>query len=180
MKNVPDSLVDPKVIQESIRVGMESAKAAMADIDINGIIAKSMAEAHTAMNSKEVKDAMANAKKEIAKAQKEMVAAQKNAQKQMIIANKQNKAIILEADHAAIDKTISSKYKKLVERMAADNLINEEEGFTIEKKDGVLKINDVKQSDDVYKKYADAFGKSENVLIAGKGKNLSVSINDEQ
>ncbi len=180
MKNVPDSLVDPKVIQESIRIGMESAKAAMADIDLNGIISKSMAEAHTAMNSKEVKEAMANARKEMAKAQKEIVAAQKNAQKEMVISNKQNKVLVLDAGDTKIDKTISNKYKKLVERMAADNLINEEDGFTIEKKNGVLKINDVKQPDDVYKKYADVFDKSENVLIAGKGKNLSVSINDEQ
>jgi bla regulator protein BlaR1 len=180
MKNIPDSVVDPKMIQESIRIGMESAKAAMADIDINGIISKSMAEARTAMNSKEYKEAMANARKEIARAQQDVKEAQKNIRKEMVISNKQNKVIVTGADHATIDKTISTKYKKLVERMAADNLINVEDGFTIERKAGVLKINDVKQSDDVYRKYADVFGKTENVVIAGKGENLTVSINDEQ
>lgn len=180
MKNIPDSLVDPKLIQESIRIGMESAKAAMADIDINGIISKSMAEARTAMDSKEYKEAMATARKEIARAQQEVREAQKNVRKEMMTSNKQKKVIVTGADHATIDKTISAKYKKLVERMVADNLINEEDGFTIEKKEGVLKINDVRQSDDVYNKYADVFGKTENVLIAGKGKNLTVSINDEQ
>ena len=183
MKNIPDSLVDPKLIQESIRVGMESAKAAMAGIDINGIISKSMAEARTAMDSKEYKEAMANARQEIAKAQQEMKEVQKNIRKEMTIAEKKDiavqKEIKVDKDRVAIEKPISGKYKKMVERMAADNLINIEEGFTIEKKNGVLSINGVKQSDDVLKKYADVLGKADEATITGKGDNLSININEK-
>lgn len=183
MKNIPDSLVDPKLIQESIRVGMESAKAAMADIDINGIISKSMAEARTAMNSKEYKEAMANARKEIAKAQQEMKEVQKNIRKEMVISEKKDiavqKEIKVDKDRVSIEKAVSGKYKKMVERMAADNLINIEEGFTIEKKNGILSINGVKQPDDVLKKYADVLGKADHATITGKGDNLSININEK-
>lgn len=183
MKNIPDTLVDPKLIQESIRVGMESAKAAMAGIDINGIISKSMAEARTAMDSKEYKEAMANAREEIAKAQQEIKVAQKNIRKEIAISEKKNvavrKEIKLDEDRIVLDKAVSAKYRKMVERMAADNLINVEEGFTIEKKNGVLSINGVKQSDDVLKKYADVLGKADQATIKGKGDNLSININEK-
>jgi beta-lactamase regulating signal transducer with metallopeptidase domain len=183
MKNIPDSLVDPKLIQESIRVGMESAKAAMADIDINGIISKSMAEARAAMNSKEYKEAMANARKEIAKAQQEMKEAQKNIRKEMVISEKKDiavqKEIKADKERAAIEKAASGRYKKMVERMAADNLIDIEEGFTIEKKNGILSINGIKQSDDVLKRYADVLGKADQATITGKGDDLSININEK-
>lgn len=183
MKNMPDSLIDPKLIQESIRVGMESAKAAMADIDINALISKSMAEARTAMNSKEYKEAMANARKEIAKAQQEMKEVQKNIRKEMAISEKKDiavqKEIKVDKDRVTIEKAVSDKYKKMVERMAADNLINIEEGFTIEKKNGVLSINGVAQSDDVLKKYADVLDKADQATITGKGDDLSININEK-
>lgn len=179
LKEVPDSLIDPKVIQESIRVGMESAKTAMAAINFDDIISKSMAEARTAMNSKEYKEAMANAKKEIAKAQQEVREAQKNIRKEIAISEKRNVHKEIDEDHVVIDKAVSNKYKNMVERMAADNLINVEEGFTIEKKNGVLTINGVKQSDDVLKKYADVLGKADEATITGKGKDLSININEK-
>ena len=169
LKNVPDTLVDPKMIEESVRIGMESAKAAMANINIDDIIKKSMAEARGAMDSKEYKEAMENARKEIEKAKQEIKEAQKSVRKEITASDK----------HVIVDKKISDKYKKMVKRMAEDKLIDVEEGFTIEKKDGILTINGVQQSDDVLKKYADALGKADEATITGKGDNLSVSVNEK-
>ena len=169
LKNMPDTLVDPKMIEESIRIGMESAKAAMANINIDDIIKKSMAEARGAMDSKEYKEAMENARKEIEKAKQEIKEAQKNVRKEITVSDK----------HVIVDKKISDKYKNMVKRMAEDKLIDMEEGFTIEKKDGILTINGVQQSNDVLKKYADVLGKADEATITGKGDNLSVSINEK-
>ncbi|SDH15072.1 M56 family metallopeptidase [Chitinophaga filiformis] len=169
LKNMPDTLVDPKMIEESIRIGMESAKAAMANINIDDIIKKSMAEARGAMDSKEYKEAMENARKEIEKAKQEIKEAQKNVRKEITASDK----------HVIVDKKISDKYKNMVKRMAEDKLIDVEEGFTIEKKDGILTINGVQQSNDVLKKYADALGKADEATITGKGDNLSVSVNEK-
>lgn len=169
LKNMPDTLVDPKMIEESVRIGMESAKAAMANINIDDIIKKSMAEARGAMDSKEYKEAMENARKEIEKAKQEIKEAQKNVRKEITVSDK----------HVTVDRKISDKYKNMVKRMAEDKLIDVKEGFTIEKKDGILTINGVQQSDDVLKKYADVLGKADEATITGKGDNLSVSINEK-
>jgi beta-lactamase regulating signal transducer with metallopeptidase domain len=181
LKNVPDTLVDPKVIEESIRVGMESAKAAMANINIDDIIKKSMAEAKVAMDSKEYKEAMENARKEIEKAKQDIKQAQKNVRKE-ISASKSVSGpdeIKMDEKHVVVDREISDKYKNMVKRMAEDKLIDVEEGFTIEKKNGILTINGVQQSNDVLKKYADVLGKADEATITGKGDNLSVSINEK-
>ncbi|SHN37167.1 M56 family metallopeptidase [Chitinophaga sp. CF418] len=169
LKNMPDTLVDPKVIEESIRMGMESAKAAMANINIDEIIKKSMAEANVAMNSKEYKEAMENARKEIEKAKQEIKQSQKNIRKE----------IVLDEKHVTVDRKISDKYKKMVKRMAEDKLIDVYEGFTIEKKNGILTINGVQQPDDILKKYADVLGKADEATITGKGDNLSININEK-
>lgn len=175
LKNVPDTLVDPKMIEESVRIGMESAKAAMANINIDDIIKKSMEEARGAMNSKEYKEAMENARKEIEKAKQEIKEAQKNVRKEISV----SKSVSTTDKHITVDKKISDKYKSMVKRMAEDKLIDVEEGFTIEKKDGILTINGVQQSNDVLKKYADVLGKADEATITGKGDNLSVSINEK-
>ncbi|UPK68581.1 M56 family metallopeptidase [Chitinophaga filiformis] len=180
LKNVPDTLVDPKLIEESVRVGMESAKAAMANINIDEIIKKSMAEAKVAMDSKEYKEAMEEARKEIDKAKQEIREAQKNARKEISAArNATRDEIRLDEKHVAVDRKLSAKYKNMVKRMAEDRLINVEEGFTIEKKNGVLRINGVQQSDDVIKKYSDVLGKADEATITGKGDNLSININEK-
>jgi hypothetical protein len=181
LKNMPDTLVDPKVIEESVRIGMESAKAAMANIDIDDIIKKSMAEARAAMDSKEYKEAMENARKEITRAKEEIRQAQKNVRKEISVSQRANARdeIRLEDKRVTVDKKISDKYKNMVRRMAEDKLIDIDAGFTIEKKDGVLTINGVKQSDDVLKKYADVLAKADEATITGKGDNLNININEE-
>lgn len=180
LKNVPDTLVDPKVIEESIRVGMESAKAAMANINLDEIIKKSMAEAKVAMDSKEYKEAMQEAKKEIEKAKLEIREAQKNARKEISASkNIARDEIRSDEKHVTVDRKLSDKYKNMVKRMAEDKLIDVEEGFTIEKKNGVLRINGAQQPDDVLKKYADVLGRADEATITGKGDNLSVNINEK-
>lgn len=176
MKNMPDTLVDPKLIQESVRIGLENARVALENININDIMQKSMAEAHAAMDSKEYKEAMALARKELAEAQRQIREAQRSIRKELIISDDQDAD---KAAHVTVDRTISSKYRKLVESMANDNLINVDEGFTIEKKNGVLYINGVKQSADLLKKYADVLGSADKTTIKGKGSDLSVNINEK-
>lgn len=181
MKNVPDSLVDPKLIQESVRIGMESAKAALSQINSEEI-RKSIEEAHKSVNSKEYKEAMAQAQKEIAKAQKEIQVEMANANRQIVLSQKNAKIMINgdDEDVRNIDKDAASKYKKIVDKMAADKLIDIKDGFSIEKNDDGLKINGKLQSNEVFNKYKNLFGDADAVNILGKDDHLTVNINDNK
>jgi beta-lactamase regulating signal transducer with metallopeptidase domain len=143
--------VDPKVIQESIRIGMEAAK--------------------TAMNSVEVKDAMANAKVEMEKARVTMMNAQNQNQNQVVISNK----------NAVITKTASvqNNYKLLIEQMTADKLIDPEKGYTISKKDDKLVVNGETLSADVAKKYEKQLQGVKDLSITGKSDNVMINVNED-
>jgi beta-lactamase regulating signal transducer with metallopeptidase domain len=168
--------VDAKLIEESVRMGLESAKTAMAAISSDEF-RKHMTDAQAAaLNSKELKAAMADVKKEMAKAQAEMQHAQKEvalAQRQATLAARQQR---ISADNR---KVISAEYRSLVDQMAADNLIDIEKGYTIEKKNNTLSINGLEQSADVYKKYADVLNKVTQLTIKGKKDRQSITIDEK-
>jgi beta-lactamase regulating signal transducer with metallopeptidase domain len=168
--------VDAKLIEESVRMGLESAKTAMAAISSDEF-RKHMTDAQAAaLNSKELKAAMADVKKEMAKAQAEMQHAQKEvalAQRQATLAARQQR---ISADNR---KVISAEYRSLVDQMAADKLIDTEKGYTIEKKNNTLSINGLEQSADVYKKYADVLNKVTQLTIKGKKDRQSITIDEK-
>ncbi|MVT10410.1 M56 family metallopeptidase [Chitinophaga tropicalis] len=174
-----DTNIDPKVIEESVRAGMESARAAMS----SEAVKKSIDEARNAMNSKEYKEAMANAKREMDRAQAEVRRAQAEVREQQINIQKnqvilqQNHQAAVRADHAR--KLNDEKYHTLIDKMAADKLINVDEGYTIENKDGVLKINGVEQPAEVQKKYAGFIKSTSTLYIQGKKDILNITVNEK-
>lgn len=176
--------IDTNVINENIRAGMESAKIAMAQ----ALPAAQMGleEARKAMNSKEVREAMEKGRKEAAiamkQAQKEMALAMAESRKEM---GKQKEAMekqrqaMAEQRKAMVAAKSDLKYKKLIDQMAKDNLIDREKGFTIEKKNGTLYINKVAQSDAVANKYSEYLNGAESIAIMGKEDNLTISVEEK-
>ncbi|MBW8684833.1 M56 family metallopeptidase [Chitinophaga rhizophila] len=190
LKNTNGELVDPQIIQESIRMGMEGAKIALSTLSSEEVRAemrkgmeeakKGMEEARKAMNSDEVKAAMLEARKEIEKAQQEIKNSQKHIKKQIIIKNKNGVIQKMENDDddLTIDESTSSKYKDLISRMEKDKLIDTNKEFTVEKKDDVLTINGVRQPEAVLQKYADVIGKADALTINGKKGTLNINVNE--
>lgn len=176
--------IDPKLIEESIRVGLESARSAMSAISTDEI-KRDMLEAR-ATAKKEYKEAMETARKEMRRAQEEMRHAQ-IAQKQHLDALHKHQAqlrhqqLVLKENDIQLEKTnaITKKYHSLIDRMSADKLINVDEGYTIEKKDGVLTVNGIAQPADVMRKYADLLDKTKNLTIQGKKEHLNINVNEE-
>lgn len=171
--------VDPKVIQESVRIGMESAKTALAALSADDV-RKSMEQAKNAINSEDFKKAMDQARQEIEKAKQEIKQSQKQIKKQIIIKNKNGVIEKTEMDEedGKSNEPVSAKYKNLIQRMADDKLIDTQKEYSIEKKNDVLIVNGVRQSDDVLKKYADLLGKADELTIKGKKGDLTINVNE--
>ncbi|ACU63611.1 M56 family metallopeptidase [Chitinophaga pinensis] len=164
--------IDPDMMQEQIRKGMESAKLALAmatSDEMRQTIQKSIDESQKMLNSKEMKEMMEKTRQEIINAQQEIE------QSQQQIEQTQQK---IKDDAAAANEKVSSKYKTLIKKMADDKLIDADGTFTIEKKDDVLTINGVRQSDDVLKKYADLIGSVDELSVKGKKGSLKINANE--
>ncbi|QHS60059.1 M56 family metallopeptidase [Chitinophaga agri] len=178
LKNA-EGQVDPKVIQESVRIGIESARTALSALNSDEV-RKSMEEAKNAVNSEEFKKAMDNARQEIEKAKQEIKQSQKQIKKQIVIKNKNGviEKTEMDEENGRIDESSSAKYKNMIKQMADDKLIDTDKAYTIEKKNNVLTINGVRQSDDVLKKYADVIGKADELTIKGKKGSLNINVNE--
>lgn len=183
--------IDTNIINESIRVGMESAKLAMEQA--MPAARMGMEEARKAMNSKEVREAMEKGRKEAAvamkEAQKEMALAMAEARKDM---SRQKEAMVqqrtamaeqrkaMAAQRKAMVTAMSDQqYKKLIDQLASDHLIDREKGYTIEKKNGQLYINKVAQPDAVADKYSEYLKGAESITISGKEENLTISVEEK-
>jgi bla regulator protein blaR1 len=182
MKNLDGKMVDSKLIQESLRIGMESAKTALSALSSEDV-RKSMEDAKNAVNSQEIKEAMKvameEARKEIAAAQEQIEQSQKQIKKQVIIKNKNGTVQRIDVDEQdGASNESNSKYKRLIQRMADDKLINTEKKYSIEKKDGVLTVNGVAQSEEVSNKYADLIGNADVLLIKGKKGSLKITADE--
>jgi beta-lactamase regulating signal transducer with metallopeptidase domain len=182
MKNLDGKMVDSKLIQESLRIGMESAKTALSALSSEDV-RKSMEDAKNAVNSQEIKEAMKvameEARKEIAAAQEQIEQSQKQIKKQVIIKNKNGTVQRIDVDEQdGASNESNSKYKRLIQRMADDKLINTEKKYSIEKKDGVLTVNGVAQSEEVSNKYADLIGNADVLLIKGKKGSLKITVDE--
>lgn len=160
--------VDPKVISESIRIGMEAARTAMANFSAEDI-KKNMVTAQEAMNSPEVKEAFATAKKEMEKARTAMVTAQT-----------QSHLAVTNANAAATkSQAIQKNYKLLIEQMIADKLIDPEKGYTISKKNDQLVVNGETLSPDAAKKYDSILKGVKDLSITGKSDNIIINVNED-
>ncbi|WPQ62076.1 M56 family metallopeptidase [Chitinophaga sancti] len=169
--------IDTNVIQESIRVGMDAARTAMKDVAIPAA-KMGMDAARAAMNSQEFKAAMDKGRQEAAKAMKEsrkqmefaMATAKAEMKKQRVAETKMREDMA----HAKAD----GQYKEMIDKMAADKLIDADKGYKIEKKDGDLYINDVKQSGEVTDKYKIYLKNAKKLSIVGKEDSLSINVEE--
>ncbi|WP_440135294.1 M56 family metallopeptidase [Chitinophaga sancti] len=169
--------IDTNNIQESIRMGMDAARAAIRDVAIPAA-KMGIASARAAMNSQEFKDAMEKGRQEAAKAMQEskkqmqvaMASAKAEMQKQRIAEKKMHEDMA----HAKAD----GQYREMIDKMAADKLIDADKGYKIEKKDGNLYINDVKQSSEVADKYKTYLKAAKKLSILGKEDNLTISVEE--
>ncbi|WP_343667798.1 M56 family metallopeptidase [Chitinophaga sp.] len=169
--------IDTNDIQESIRIGLDAARSAIKDVAIPAA-KMGIESARAAMNSQEFKEAMEKGRQEAAKAMKEsreqmalaMATAKAEMKKKHIAESKYRE----DAVHAKAD----GQYKEMIDKMAADKLIDASKGYTIQKKDGDLYINDVKQSAEVADKYKSYLKNAKKLLIAGKEDRLSISVEE--
>ena len=175
--------IDPDMVYEKARKGMEDAKLALAmatSDEMRQTIQKSIDESQKMLDSKEMKDLMERTRQEIIKAQEEIKQSQKQIRKQIVIKNSNGviKEVDMDDTKVTVDETVSNKYKTLIKKMADDKLINADGEYTIEKKDDVLTVNGVRQSDDVLKKYADLIGSADELTIKGKKGSLKINVNE--
>ena len=180
--------IDTNGIQESIRMGMDAARSAMKDVAIPAA-QMGMEAARNAMNSQEVKEAIRKgmeegriqSQKAMQEARQEMALAMANAKvemkKQKEAMQQQRIAMVKQREDMAHAKA-DGKYREMLDKMAADKLIDAEKGYKIEKKDGDLYINDVKQSADVADKYKTYLKAAKKLSILGKEDNLSISVEE--
>lgn len=190
--------IDTNVIQESVRMGLDAARAAMKDVAIPAA-QMGIESAKAAMNSQEFKDAMEKGRQEAAKAMKESrkqmefaMATAKAEMKRQRDANfkaredmsqaREEMRKQREADTKMREDMVHAKadgqYRELIDKMAADKLIDADKGYKIEKKDGNLYINDVKQSAEVADKYKVYLKNAKKLSILGKEDNLSISVEE--
>lgn len=169
--------IDTSNIQASIRMGLDAARSAIKDVAIPAA-KMGMESARAAMNSQEFKDAMEKGRQEAAKAMQEskkqmqlaMASAKAEMQKQRFAEKKMHEDMA----HAKAD----GQYREMIDKMAADKLIDADKGYKIEKKGGNLYINDVKQSSEVADKYKTYLKAAKKLSILGKEDNLMISVEE--
>jgi len=169
--------IDTNNIQASIRMGLDAARSALKDVALPAA-KMGIESARAAMNSQEFKDAMEKGRQEAAKAMQEskkqmqlaMASAKAEMQKQRVAEKKMHEDMA----HAKAD----GQYREMIDKMAADKLIDADKGYKIEKKDGSLYINDVKQSSEVADKYKTYLKAAKKLSILGKEDNLTISVEE--
>ncbi|WP_217606695.1 M56 family metallopeptidase [Chitinophaga sp. GbtcB8] len=196
---------DPEVINQSVQLGLQSAKEAMASINLEEIIKNSMQEAQEGMKrsfSPEEKESM---RKEIAAARKEARQAQEEALKEVRKNTREaTKKAREQMDYARADARRSettarqqaqegrrqaevarrkaevtrARYNELVKKMAADNLLDPNKAYSIEKKNGQLYINGAQQSSAVMDKYRSYLEEGNTIILKGEKDNLNINIQD--
>lgn len=179
-----DVKIDTDDIQASVRMGLDAAKAAIKDVAIPAA-QMGIESARAAMNSQEFKDAMEKARQETLKAMQESKKQMQESKKQMQLAMANAKAEmkkqrIAESKYREDMAHTSGdgQYKEMIDKMAADKLIDASKGYKIEKKDGDLYINDVKQSATVADRYKSYLKAARKLSIIGKENNLNISVEE--
>jgi len=160
--------INPKDIEKSIAIGLESAKKAMSSEEIKKSIAIAMESAKRGAEQAQMSMNMSVNSK---------VNSKVNNSVNSNVNSSVNSSVNITAPHTlALSKNnaVPSKYKALVQQMIEDKLIDAEEGYTIEKKEGVLYINKVAQPKAIADKYRKALSDVQTLLIQGQKDDLNV------
>lgn len=164
MKDAHDN-IDTAQMNQSIRIGLESAKQAIANINAQGYVHESMAYA---------REGMEYARKEIERARLHGLKSANRGPKYRPGKLAPMNSRLNYDDGVRASKMEMAQYRELVKKMAADNLIDTSKTFTIEMKKGDLLINGVKQNSDVQDKYR-RYLKADQLTIKGEKDNLNVN-----
>jgi len=71
-----------------------------------------------------------------------------------------------------------ARYSELVKKMAADNLLDPNKAYSIEKKNGQLYINGTQQPGAVMDKYRSYLSEGNSIILKGEKDNLNINIQD--
>ncbi|HEU4555713.1 MAG TPA: M56 family metallopeptidase [Chitinophaga sp.] len=197
--------IDPEVINQSVQLGLKSAKDALAAINVEAIIKSSMQQAQRHTLTQEEREAIRKqitaARQEARKAQQEALREARKAREE---ARKQMEAAMADARtntaaarqnaeearlHAAEARRQAEKakrqaaatrarYNELIRKMAADNLVDTDKAYSIEKRNDELYINGTRQPAAVMDKYRSYLGDAKNINIKGEKDNMSINIQD--
>lgn len=162
---------------------------AMADIDWKNLHDSIDIEIDGREISKEVREALAEARREMAtarvnmaEASKEYRAAMAEAQKEIAAAQKVVEMSRKErAQHDRKGKpaprrlVYSSSHDHILDAMEQDGLISRKKGYKIEKKGDELYIDGIKQSKEVFKKYEPLIN-SRNLTITGNNRSINIKV----
>ena len=174
--------VDPEMIRQSVELGLKSAQTALANIDLQQIIQQSMQQVRRDLSKeerehlrKEMDQARLQQRKAMQDAQQQMQQAKRQAMKAQQDAMQQNQAFA--ARQAEKAKVQQANYQELIKRLDEDKLIDSDQPFTIEKKNGTLYINGTQQPANVLEKYNRYLAGKALIIKGGKG-SLDVNVND--
>jgi hypothetical protein len=176
--------VDPEMIRKSVEMGMKSAQMAMANIDLENIIKRSMDAANRGMSEAnrammrgkmgEAREKQREAMREVREKMAESRAKERDARKNEMEAKRAE----MNAKRAEANAhTARKQYQQLISMMTADKLIDPSKGYTIEKKSDDLYINGTKQPASVLNKYRSYLGTGK-VTIKGEKDNMNVDVKD--
>lgn len=176
--------VDAETIRKSVEMGMKSAQMAMANIDLENIIKRSMEAAQRGMseaNRAMMREKMGEARekqREAMRETREKMAASREKEREARNAEMGAKRAEINARRAEANAQAARKqYQELISRMAADKLIDPSRSYTIEKKNDDLYINGSKQPASVMEKYRSYLGAGK-VSIKGEKDNMNVNVQD--
>jgi len=176
--------VDPEMIRKSVEMGMKSAQMAMANIDLENIIKRSMeaanrgmSEANRAMMRKNMDEAREK-QRDAMRETREKMAESRTKEREARNAEMDAKRAEMSAKRAEIKAGAARKqYQELISKMTDDKLIDPSKGYTIEKKNNDLYINGTKQPATVLDKYRSYLGAGK-VTIKGEKDNMNVNVQD--
>ncbi|HEY0609745.1 MAG TPA: M56 family metallopeptidase [Chitinophaga sp.] len=183
--------VDPEMIRKSVEMGMKSAQTAMANIDLENIIKRSMeaanrgmSEANRAMMREKMGEAREKRRDDMREAKEKMAESRgkereaRNAEMGAKRAEMNAKRAEMNAKRAeAHAQNARKQYQELISRMTTDKLIDPSKGYTIEKRNEDLYINGTKQPAAVMDKYRSYLGAGK-VTIKGEKDNMNVNVQD--
>ncbi len=165
-----------EINEEKVRLEVEEEIKGIKNIDYQKIqqqIEESLKQVNQYLNSDEFKNSLRAA----SKPNLEHISAELKKTKRELDKNKINITIDMEKARAGIEKAKNELkgYQEMIDRMEKDGLVNNNEDYTIEYKNGALYINDQEQPESVSRKYNSYF-KEEGTKISRKNGSFKISM----
>ncbi|SRR5579871_273206 len=176
-KQIDESIknIDFDKIKEETAIALQHVKE---DIDINKInaeVQRALTEARKEINNDEIRKSIDEAKKVNMDEVKKAIEEAKNEMEKDKVNMKEEMGKAKQEIKKAKDEL--KGYKRMLDDMEKEGLINTNQDYSVEYKDGELFINGQKQSQDLEKKYKDYF-KKDNIKIYKKNGEFNITNDD--